>query len=130
MELLQTDVAAVENHRYRALQISTYDVWLPRPAGRRASSSDSAAATLPRDLIPPGHDQDREAIEQTPCELPLFAFKTGEDFSESDNGDCKLSLHSQQILGCCRYSIEMVDHDDGINQDRRIYFYHSFRNRR
>jgi hypothetical protein len=54
MELLQTDAALVENRRYHALQISTYDAWQPRPAGRQAPSSDSAAATLPRDLLRPG----------------------------------------------------------------------------
>jgi hypothetical protein len=41
----------------------------------------------------PVNDQDWEAIEQTPRELPLFAFKTGEDFSKRDDGDCELSLH-------------------------------------
>jgi len=44
MELLQTDAASVKNRRYHVLQISTYDAWLPQPAARQASSSDSAAA--------------------------------------------------------------------------------------
>ena len=37
-----------------------------------------------------GADEGRKAIEQTSRELPVFAFKTVENFSERDDGDCEL----------------------------------------
>src|SRR4051812_23221749 len=60
----------------------------------------------------PVNDQDRQAIE-TPRELAFFAFKTGEDFSERDDGECNLSLHPQYILVAAgtpwKWSIMMME---------------------
>ena len=75
-------------------------------------------------------DQGRKSIQQTAGELPFFTLKTREDLCACNYRDRKLSLHFQKILSRCGNSIEVVDHDHGIDEDGRNYFCHSFRKRR
>src|SRR5262249_61776859 len=76
------------------------------------------------------NDQVRKSIQQAAGELPFFTIKTGEDLRACNYRDRKLSLHFEEILSRSGYSIEVVDHDHGIDEDGRNYFCHSFRKRR
>ena len=78
----------------------------------------------------PVNDEDWKPIQQTARELPFFTFKARKHFSAGDDRDRDLSLHFQEIGGGGGYSVEMINQDDGIDQDRRNYFGHSLRNLR
>src|SRR5215469_8383241 len=74
--------------------------------------------------------QKRKSIQQAPRELSISTFETRKDFCPSNDGDRKLPLHFQKICSGTRYTVEMINHNDGIEQYCRNYFCHSLRNRR
>src|SRR5215813_5820953 len=78
----------------------------------------------------PIDDQKRKSIQQAPRELPISTVETRQDFSPSNDRDRKLPLHFQEICSGRSYTVEMVNHNDGIEQYCWNYFCHSLSNRR
>src|SRR5262245_19974647 len=67
---------------------------------------------------------------QGSCEISYSAVNDEGRKTICNCSDRKLSRHFQEILRRGGYSVEVVDHDHGIDEDGGNYFCHSFRNRR
>ena len=75
------------------------------------------------------HNQ-RKLIQESTWKTTPTGFKASQDFRARNNGDRDVTAHARQVIGRRRDSVEVIDQDDRIGENRYSLFRHSRRSSR